>query len=63
MKAESHVSRGSPLIGAARPKMRRREVSSWLTGSWSVDFRESGCVSVYSKECINRRCKLCNVTP
>ena len=63
MKADSHVSRGSALIGAVRLKTRRTEVSSWLAGSWAVDHRESGRVLVYGRECINRRCILCNVTP
>ena len=32
-------------------------------GSWAVDLRESGRVLVYSRQGMNRRCKLCNVTP
>ena len=64
MTADNHVSRGSPLIGAARQSLRR---ANWLdqprgSGSWAVDFRESGRILAYSEECINPRCKLCNGT-
>ena len=55
MTADSHVSRGSPLIGAARQSL---PPGDWFdatrgSGSWTVDFRESGRILAYSEECIN----------
>ena len=51
MTADSHVSRGSPLIGAARQSL---PPANWFDqprgwGSWRVDFRESGRILSYSE--------------